>query len=199
MRPGFGTRHPALLELLATVRPAFAGEDAWGGGETPLRIAAYDRPAALPDELITSARCVVLVGEAAVICRNADGILHALPGGRREPGETLAGTAAREVGEETGWLIDPATLEELGWLHYQHLAPRPEGNPYSRYPWPDFLQVVFGARASERLGGVDGEWTDTEGYERSSFTAPVAEAIRLVHREPWSVVFLEAATRASHL
>jgi ADP-ribose pyrophosphatase YjhB (NUDIX family) len=191
VRPGFGTRHPGLLELLTTVHPAVVEEAAWGGGSVPLRIAAYDRPAVLPDELITSVRCVVQVGETVVLCRNADGVVHSLPGGRREPGETFAETAAREVSEETGWLIDTDAVEPLGWLHYHHLAPRPAGSPYSHLPWPDFLQVVFGVRASERLGGTDGEWTDTEGYERSSFTAPVTEAIRLVAKEPWSVAFLE--------
>lgn len=36
-----------------------------------------------------------------------------LPGGTPEPGETLAGTAAREVAEETTIRLDPAALRPL--------------------------------------------------------------------------------------
>ncbi len=37
-----------------------------------------------------------------------------LPGGKPEPGETTAQTAAREIAEELGITLDPAQLRELG-------------------------------------------------------------------------------------
>ena len=48
---------------------------------------------------------------------NLDGLTHAWPGGRRQPGESFAETAAREVEEETGWLVRPGSFRLLGWLH----------------------------------------------------------------------------------
>lgn len=120
---GFGARHPDLARLLACHEPAATGETSWLGGAIPLRVSAYATPTDLPEELVTSVRCVVRFGELVVFCENADGG-HPLPGGRREPGESYADTAAREVHEETGWLLDRNTLRPLGWLHLEHLAPR---------------------------------------------------------------------------
>ena len=37
-----------------------------------------------------------------------------LPGGKPEPGETAAQTAAREIEEELGIVLDPTRLKELG-------------------------------------------------------------------------------------
>jgi ADP-ribose pyrophosphatase YjhB (NUDIX family) len=192
MRPEFGARHPALLDLLARERPAVVEYDSWGDGAIPLRIAAYDRPARLPDELITSVRCLVQVGDLVVVCQNADGVHHPWPGGRREPGETFAETASREVREETGWLIDVATLRPLGWLHLQHLRERPAGHPLSHFPHPDFLQLVFSVHASKRLAESGQDWTDPDGYELSSQLASISEAIRLVSSgDRWAIPFLE--------
>jgi ADP-ribose pyrophosphatase YjhB (NUDIX family) len=171
-RPGFGARHPALTALLATQRPVATGETSWLAGAMPLRVSAYTTPAALPDDLVTSVRCVVRVGELIVFCMNRDGA-HPLPGGRRMPGESYADTAVREVHEETGWLLDRDSLQPLGWLHLEHLAPRRPDDPY---PYPDLLQVVFCGTATERDGGVDVEWTDTDGYELASRLVTIDEA-----------------------
>lgn len=133
-------------------------------GTMPLRVSAYTTPAALPDELVTSVRCVLRVGDLIVFCENADGG-HPWPGGRRHPGESYAETAIREVHEETGWLVDRDSLQPLGWLHLEHLAPK---RPHYPYPYPDFLQVVLCGTATERDGGPDASWTDTDGYEQGS-------------------------------
>lgn len=55
--------------------------------------------------------------------RRHDGIEGwGFPGGRREPGETLAEAAAREVHEETSLVLDVGCLCALGeWLHDPHV------------------------------------------------------------------------------
>ena len=57
-----------------------------------------------------------------------------MPGGQREPGETLEEALRREVREESGWLIDSVSI--LGFIHLEHLGPKPSGY---RYPSPHFL------------------------------------------------------------
>jgi 8-oxo-dGTP diphosphatase len=53
--------------------------------------------------------------------------VHILPGGLRQPGETLEQTVRRKVLEKTVWAIDPPTL--LGVKHFRHLTPQPSGHP----------------------------------------------------------------------
>ena len=48
----------------------------------------------------------------------------------------------REVLEETGWTIRDARL--LGLAHFQHLTPKPVAY---RYPYPNFLHLVYVANA----------------------------------------------------
>lgn len=183
--PGFGVRHPDVTRLLAVHTPAATDEVSWMDGAMPLRVSAHVGPAGLPDELVTSVRCVVRVGELVVFCENVDGG-HVLPGGRRHPGETHADTVLREVHEETGWLLDAESLRPLGWLHFEHLAPR---RPDYLYPYPDFLQVVFEGIAIERTGGSD--WVDTDGYELSSRLVSIAEARRTLRNDPLATTFLD--------
>lgn len=170
--PGWGTRHPDVRELLDQLQPMAVQEEVWANGTLPLRISAYAGRADLPDDLLLSVRCFVLVGDAFVLCTNADGSSHPWPGGRREPGESLLETARREVHEETGWHVDPTSLKQLGWLHFERLVD--EADP--RYPHPDFLQVVFVGRAASRDESQGGAWTDTEGYEIDSRLVSLTQA-----------------------
>lgn len=57
---------------------------------------------------------LVLTRRASHLRRNAGDV--ALPGGRRDPGETLRETALREAHEEIG--LDPAVVEVLGELDH---------------------------------------------------------------------------------
>jgi 8-oxo-dGTP pyrophosphatase MutT (NUDIX family) len=187
VRPGWGARHPQIARVLAQSTPAATQETAWANGTRPLRLNAYREVAQLPDELVVSVRCLVRVGDRVVVCTNLDGLRHVWPGGRRQPGESFARTAAREVEEETGWLLSPGSFRLLGWLHIEHLRPVPEDHPY---PHPDFCQVVGAATAAARRTGPDDEWTDTEGWEVSSELMSVPDAERAIDGDPLGRVFL---------
>jgi len=111
----------------------------WGVHSLQMRLHACDT---LPDaRLITSVRAVVFRGPSVVVV-TADGERHVMPGGRLEPGETVADALHRELAEECGWVVDEPRLFAL--LHFHHLTPRPEGHPY---PYPDFLQPIYLAEA----------------------------------------------------
>ena len=189
-RPGWGVRHPAVARFLTSAGPPLQNELlSWPNGE--LRSSAYGVvPQAVepPDVVVSSVRCIVRVDAYVVVCRNADGIRHVWPGGRREPGETFAETAIREVHEETGWLLDPPSFRPLGWLHLEQVSPVPPTHPY---PHPDAFHAVFEARARSRAGSS--RWTDTEGYEISSELVLADEACRFLSRDPLSAVFLGLA------
>ncbi|HET8661502.1 MAG TPA: NUDIX hydrolase [Micromonosporaceae bacterium] len=115
-------------------------------------------------------RCIVRVGGRVVACESPD-TWHVWPGGRRLPGEAYETTACREVYEETGWLVDEADLRLLGFLHLRYAAPQPADHPY---PHPDFLQLVYTARATRREGSGS-EWTDHDGWERNHRLCTVAD------------------------
>lgn len=166
-RPGWGIRHPDLAATLDELAPTASSLHYWANGTLPLQISAYLATPALPDELITSVRCIVEVGDQFVVCED-DGI-HIWPGGHREQGETKHETAIREVHEETGWRVEPESLRLLGFLLLQ---PQLDPPPNHRYPHPDVIQLVFTGRAQERAAE---EWIDTEGYVKRSWLATRAE------------------------
>ncbi|MFD9705509.1 hypothetical protein [Lentzea sp. NPDC059081] len=58
---GYGARHPELVRLVDACAPVAVAEVSWLDGAMPLRVSAYAAAAELPDELITSVRCVVRV------------------------------------------------------------------------------------------------------------------------------------------
>lgn len=136
----------------------------WMNGTLPLRVRSYIGRPTLPDELVTSIRCLVQVGDRVVYCHNSDGGGHPWPGGRREKAESFAETASREVHEETGWHVDDTSFRQLGWLRFTHLS---DPGPAYPYPTPDFLQVVLSARAHTRSIGENDEWVDIEGQVRT--------------------------------
>ncbi|MCC9307963.1 NUDIX domain-containing protein [Kitasatospora sp. RB6PN24] len=68
----------------------------------------YDDPdAPEPNRLVVAASAVVTDGEGRILLqRRADNGLYALPGGTMDLGESLPGTAVREVREETGLEVE---------------------------------------------------------------------------------------------
>lgn len=169
--PGYGTPHPQLVALLGSLAPAVVERIVWPGNVV-VDVAAYPTltPAPVPPELVTLVRCIVRVGDRIVACQSPD-MWHVWPGGRRLPGEAYETTARREVYEETGWLIDETDLRPLGFLHFRYAEPQPAGHPY---PHPDFLQVVYTARAKGREGSGS-DWTDHDGWERSHRLCTMAD------------------------
>lgn len=157
----------SLAGFLAKYRPQVEELVLWD--DLRLRVTSHLSGELPPLELVTSVRAVVLNGTSVIVVRAPEG-LHLLPGGRREPGEALVDTLTREVLEETGWTI--GQLRMIGIKHYHHLTPEPAGY---RYPYPDFLQLVYHAVAVQYLP----EAREVDGYEIETMLMPVAEALRL--------------------
>jgi 8-oxo-dGTP pyrophosphatase MutT (NUDIX family) len=122
-----------------------------------------------PLAFVTSVRAVVLKDSSVMVVRDPDST-HILPGGRREPDEALIDTLTREVLEETGWAIDEPRL--LGIKHFHHLTSIP---PKYRYPYPDFLQVVYCARARHYFPDA----REVDGYELETKFMPIEEALQM--------------------
>ena len=129
-----------------------------------LRVRTYLTTMLPPLDLVTSVRALVWQGDQVLVVRDPVSV-HILPGGRREPGETLLQTLEREVLEETGWTIREPHL--VGLAHFQHLTPQPANY---RYPYPDFLHLIYVA-AAERY---DARQREVDGYELEAGFQPLA-------------------------
>jgi 8-oxo-dGTP diphosphatase len=157
----------SLADFLST--HVVQAEEDYRWGELRLHVTSYLCADLPPAELLTSARAVVLRAGGVLVVRDPVSV-HILPGGRREAGETPAETIRREVLEETGWVIGPPRL--LGLKHFRHRSPKPAGYPY---PYPDFIQVVYAARAHH----LDPNFRERDGYELGAEFHPAAEVQRL--------------------
>lgn len=120
----------------------YSEEVRWG--DIRLAFSLHLTPETPPAELITSVRSVAFRRGAVVVVDDSVGGSHVMPGGRMEPGETIAQTLEREVLEECGWTV--TDVRPLAFGHFHHLSPKPDGY---RYPYPDFLHLVFMGEAGE--------------------------------------------------
>mgnify|MGYP003445595124 CR=1 FL=1 len=77
--------------------PELFAADYWGWGDLDVRF----QTEAPPDELISNVHVIGRTDGGIVVCGNDLG-WRFLPGGTREPGETIEQAAAREVFEEAG-------------------------------------------------------------------------------------------------
>ena len=99
-----------------------------------------------PAHVSSSILAIVLDADLRVLFLHPDtpngSIAQLLIGGRPEGEERPEETVVREVGEETGWRVDPIKL--IGFRHFFHLEPF---NPKSDRPYPSFIQPIFAAHA----------------------------------------------------
>lgn len=177
------------LELfLRSRRPVCREQVAWHSGQIRLQVDTYLDSLLPPLELVTSVRAVVLQPGQVLVVRNPDQT-HIVPGGRREAREDLLETLARELVEETGWRCTDFHL--LGFWHLHHLTPRPPG---FRFPYPDFLHLIYAARAVARADIPAAAVPDE--YELESAFLPLAEARRLPFEQRGLILLLDAALAA---
>jgi len=176
------TNDPELASFLTGRQPFLVGQASWLGGDIQLAVSAYLSPDLPPRRLVSSVRAVVLRGDTVLVQRSVDGV-HILPGGRVEAGEGLEDGLRRDRLEETGWRVEVENV--LGFERFHHLTPRPPGY---HYPYPDFLWVVYLARAVEH--SPEGRLDD--GYELGSELCSIEEARALGVRAA-ELQYLEAA------
>jgi len=176
------------LETFYAGRTPFAEEEAhWGkGGSISLHVAAYNTGSLPPLAYVTSVRALVLRGDALLILHTPEE-MAILPGGRREAGETLEQTVRRELREETGWEVRLGPV--LGSIYFHHLGPK---LPAYRFPYPDFLNVVYLAEAV----AYDAAALVPNEYEQEPFILRPQAAVRTLPLGPIARGFLDAGLAA---
>ena len=157
----------------------------WGEGNIRLQISCYLSRELPPLEYVTSVRSLVFQNDSVLMLRNPDDT-HIYPGGRREGSETLEETLRREISEEVGWEV--SEISQLGFIHFQHLNPKPEGYIY---PYPHFMHVVHMAKASRFIPDARVE----DDYELEAAFRPISEVAENA-LSPCQHVFLKAALSA---
>lgn len=157
---------------------------------TPLHVTAYLAPELPPLDLVTSVRALVFHGDA-LLALSMPELTHVLPGGRREAGETPEATVRREIVEEAGWTIRSLSL--LGVMRFHHLGPEqpPAPGQEHRYPYPDFLNLIYLAEAER----YDAATLVPNVYEQLPYTMQPIAAVRSRPLTPVGQAFLTAALR----
>ncbi|MCY3898313.1 MAG: NUDIX domain-containing protein [Caldilineaceae bacterium] len=149
-----------LKTFLCGRSPLVEEEQNWQAGASALlqtratyTLLPSDSP---PLRLVTSVRALLTRGGRIMVVRDPEGE-HIIPGGRVDAGEGLLEALERELLEETGWSVrgEPVLI---GLFHYHIHSPEPSGY---RYPYPDFLQLVYRAEA----GGHFPDAVEASGYE----------------------------------
>lgn len=98
-----------------------------------------------PPRSAGAAVVVVTAADAVLLVRNTTRSGWAAPGGKRDPGESVRGTAVREVREELGLELDPDRLAPVG---YERITIT--GTPVPE-PWDEVNHLaVFGVHLDAR-------------------------------------------------
>lgn len=107
-----------------------------------------------PEHLVTNVHVVGFVGDRIVVCRDHPDVWF-LPGGTREPGESIEDCAARELEEEAGARL----AGPLSWIGaYRCTSDRPEPfRPHQPHPEKAWLwcmaDVVLDGAPSNPVDG----------------------------------------------
>ncbi len=133
----------SLAAFLRQHEPVAEAWPVWGNGQLRLHQRTYLSRQLPPDEVVSSVRAILFQGAAVMVITDHKKEPFVVPGGRREAGESLETALRRELLEETGWHFGQTAV--LGFVHFHHLSPKPDGYPY---PYPDFVQVVYTAVAT---------------------------------------------------
>ncbi len=157
-----------LAIFLRNQEPVAEEWPVWANGRMPLQERTYLSQQMPPDKYITSARTILFQGDEVMVIQDHKDDPYVVPGGRREPGETVLQTLQRELLEETGWTLQDTAV--LGFVHFHHLSPKPDGYPY---PYPDFIQVIFTAVANAYHPGA----LEEDYYVTTSRFRPIAAAV----------------------
>ena len=171
------------LAAILALRPDASEEWYWPTLEQRFDVAGYLTDVDPPLDLVVSVRAIVMRG-GEVFIFESEGATHAVPGGRREPGESPDAALIREIHEETGCAI-VGVPRRLGILHLHNRSPR-RHDPRYKYPYPDTLQWVFAAEVTGDAAPSDDPFVDN-----GRFVSP-AEARKLL-ASPAERLFLDAA------
>ncbi|BCJ74006.1 hypothetical protein CS0771_35500 [Catellatospora sp. IY07-71] len=145
------------------------------------------------DRLVTNVHVVGFAGDEVVLCRDGRDVWF-LPGGTREPGETVSECAARELHEEAGAVLR-GPLYVIGAHHAVSDRPAPY-RPHQ--PHPEMAWLWCYAEVSVERPPANPDDGETVLEVRAH---PLDEARRLLLTDaPWypELVSLAAAQRATN-
>ena len=186
---------PDVTAYFAQLVPAAEHEFVAPDGMDRLRVTSYLTDVPPPERYVRSVRCVVLRDQAVLaLLARRDNRAHVLPGGRREPGETLLQTLEREVLEEAGWTV--TAPRQIGVVRLNWLTPLPAAWAEARHFHPDFLWLIHVAEALEHRPTA--LLPELEEGEPVFLDLADEAALSLLDRSPWARenrVFLEEANR----
>lgn len=171
------------LAAILAMSPDVTEQWYWPTLDQRFDVTGYLTPTTPPLDLVVSVRAIARRGDELFVFES-EGSTHAIPGGRREPGESPEAALEREIREETGCAI-VGTPRPLGILHLRNRSPR-RIDPRYKYPYPDALQWVFVAEVAGEATPSDDPFVDNGRFVS-------VEVARALLASPAERLFVEAA------